>query len=81
MIGVASITPTDQELQNFPHTILLSEHECDPQNVHFPKSSRTMEEYISRTVGYFKTQGEAFDFVGKYGNDPDNQSLYEIVTL
>ena len=40
-----------------------------------------MEEYISRTVGYFKTQGEAFDFVGKYGNDPDNQSLYEIVTL
>ena len=30
-----------------------------------PETSRTMEEDISRTVGDIKTQGKAFDFVGK----------------
>ena len=40
-----------------------------------------MEDYISRTVGAVKTQGEAFDSVEKYHNNPENQSLYEIGTL
>ena len=35
-----------------------------------------MEEEISRTVGAVKTQGKPFDFVEKYDNDTDNQSLY-----
>ena len=40
-----------------------------------------MEEDISRTVGDVKTQGEAFDYVVKYDNDPYNQSMYDIGTL
>ena len=33
------------------------------------------------TVGDFKTQGRDLDFVVKYDNDPENQSLYDIGTL
>ena len=81
LLGVDTRTPTDGELHTLPHTILLSEHELDPQNVYPPKASLTLEEDISRTVGYVKAQGKYFDFVGKYDNDPENQSLYKIVTL
>jgi hypothetical protein len=40
-LGVPTRTPTDHELQTCPHVVLSSEHDWDPQNVHFPKTSRT----------------------------------------
>jgi hypothetical protein len=51
VLGVATRTPTDQELQTCPHAVLLSGHKWDPQNIRFPRASRTLEEDISRTVG------------------------------
>ena len=81
MIGVVTRTPTDQDLQNFPHIILSSEQEWYPQNFHFPKSSRTLEEGISSTVRDIKTQGEFLDFVGKHENGPVIKSLYDTGTL
>ncbi len=59
VLGVATRTPTDQELQTCPHVVLSSEHEWDPQNVRFPRASRTVEEEISRTVGAVMTQDRA----------------------
>jgi hypothetical protein len=37
ILGVATRTPTEQELQTCPHVTLSSDHEWDPQNVRFPK--------------------------------------------
>ena len=64
-LGVATRTPTDLELQTFPHIILYPDHEWDPHNVHFQKSSHTMEEDISDTVRDVKTKREAFYFEEK----------------
>jgi hypothetical protein len=36
VIGVATRTPTDQELQTCPHVALSSERKWDPQHVWFP---------------------------------------------
>ncbi len=63
ILGVSTRTPTNQELQSCPYVILLSEHEWDPQNVRFPKASRTVEEEVSRTIGAVQTQGGAYDVV------------------
>ena len=65
VLGVATKTPTYQEIQNFPHIIVSSEHELDTKNVHFPKAPCTVEEDISRTVGSVMNQVEAFLFCGK----------------
>ena len=81
VLGVATRTPTNREFQTFPHIILLSEQEWDSHNVQPPKESHTVEEDISSTVGAVKNQGEDFDFVEKYDNNPENQSLYDIITL
>jgi hypothetical protein len=51
ILRVATKTPTEQELQTCPHVTLSSDHEWDPQNVRFPKASRTVEEAISRSIG------------------------------
>ena len=51
--GVTTRTPTDKELQTFPHVTCLSAHEWDPQNVRFPKNSRTVEEEVSSNIGAF----------------------------
>jgi hypothetical protein len=59
VLGVATRTLTDQELQTCPHVVLLSEHKWDPQNVLFPRASQTVEEEISRTVGAVMTQDGA----------------------
>jgi len=56
VIGVATRTPTAHELQTCPHIVLSSEHEWDPQNVRFPKASRTVEEEVSRTIGAVTAQ-------------------------
>ncbi len=59
VLGVATRTPKDQELQTCPHVVLSSEHERVPQNVRFPRASQTVEEEISRTVGAVMTQDGA----------------------
>ena len=81
VLGVSTITPTNRELHIFPHILLLSEHEWNPLNFHFPSSSRPFEEDISRIVGYINTQGEDFGSVGKYDNDIENKYLYDIGNL
>jgi hypothetical protein len=69
VLGVATRTPTGQELQTFPHVVLSSEHKCGPQNVRFPRASQTVEEEISRTVGAVMTQDRAST------EDPDNDAM------
>jgi hypothetical protein len=69
VLGVATRTPTDQELQTCPHAVLLSKHEWDPQNVRFPRASQTMEEEIYRIVGAVMIQDRA------YTEDPDNDAM------
>ena len=76
VLGFSTRAPTDREIHNFSHIILLSEHEWDAHNAHFPTASHTEENNISRTVRYIMTQGEDFNFLVKYNNDPENQSLY-----
>ena len=76
-LGVSTRTPTDSELQSCqPHVILSSEHEWDPQNVRFPKSSRTVEEEVARTVGAVLTQGEAYNVIE--GDDDTESKLLDI---
>jgi hypothetical protein len=72
VIGVATRTPTDQELQTCPHVVLSSEHEWDPQNVRFPKASRTVEEEISRTVGAVLRQDGTHHSIGDTNEDTTN---------
>jgi hypothetical protein len=79
-LGAASRTPTDQELQTCPHVILSSEHEWDPQNVHFPQASRTVEEEINRTISTVMTQGGAFELEEIEERAADDR-LYDIGTL
>jgi hypothetical protein len=69
VLGVATRTLTGQELQTCPHAVLLSEYKWDPQNVRFPRASRTVEEEISRTVGAVMTQD------GASTEDPDNNAM------
>jgi hypothetical protein len=57
ILGVATRTPTDQDLQTCPHIVLSSEHEWDPQNIRFPKASRSVEEEVSRTIGAVENSG------------------------
>jgi hypothetical protein len=68
VLGVATRTPMDQELQTCPCVVLLSEHKWDPQNVRFPRASQTVEEEISRTVGAVMAQD------GASTKDPDNDT-------
>jgi hypothetical protein len=75
VLGVATRTPTDQELQTCPHVVLSSEHEWDPQNVRFPRASRTVEEEISRTVGAVMTQD------GASTEDPDNDAMDCVIDI
>jgi hypothetical protein len=69
VLGVATITPTDQELQTCLHVVLSSEHEWDPQNVRLTRASRTVEEELSRTVGVVMTKD------GASTKDPDNDAM------
>jgi hypothetical protein len=39
VLGVATRTLTDQELQTCPHVVLLLENEWDPHDVWFPRTS------------------------------------------
>ena len=41
ILGVTTRTPPNKGLQTCPHFTCSSAHEWDPQNVRFPKSSRT----------------------------------------
>jgi hypothetical protein len=70
ILGVITRTPTDRELQECQHVILSSEHDWDPQNVRFPKASRTVEEEVSRTIGAVRTQGGDYD-VAESNNDEE----------
>jgi hypothetical protein len=78
-LRVATRTPTDHELHTCPHFALSSEHEWDPQNVRFPKASRTVEEEISRTIGAVMTQPDDFRLVDKTYDSDDR--LFDIGTL
>jgi hypothetical protein len=78
-LGVATRTPTDHELHTCPHFALSSEHEWDPQNVCFPKASRTVEEEISRTIGAVTTQSDDFRLIDKTYNSEDR--LFDLGTL
>jgi hypothetical protein len=70
VLGVATRTLTDRELQTCPRAVLSSEHKWDPLNVRFPRASRTVvEEEISRTVGAVMTQD------GASTEDPDNDAM------
>jgi hypothetical protein len=69
VLGVATRTPTDQELQTCLHVVLSSEHEWDPQNVRLTRASRTVEEELSRTVGVVMTKD------GASTKDPDNDAM------
>ena len=79
ILGVTTRTPTDNELQTCPHVSLSSEYEWDPQNVRFPKASRTVEEEVSRTIGAVRTQGEGYDF--DESNDESKIQLLNIGDL
>ncbi len=79
VLGVATGTPTDQELQTcLPHVQLSSEHEWDPQNVRFPEASRTVEEEISRTVGAVTTQGGSTEFDESYDDYPEQSRILNV---
>ena len=78
ILGVTKRTPTDKELHTCPHVSCLSAHEWDPQNVRFPKISRTMEEDISRNIGAVMTEGGSTDF-----DDTESEinSVYQIYDI
>ena len=75
ILGVNTRTPTNAELQSCPHVPLSSEHEWDPQNVCFPKASRTVEEEVARTVGAVRTD-DAYNTTD--WNDNNNDCLLHI---
>jgi hypothetical protein len=81
ILGVTTRTPTDHEIQTCPHVTLSSEREWDPQNVQFPKASRTVEEEIARTIGAVTTQGGVLDFVDTPADDAAGDRLFDIGTL
>ena len=60
IISANTRTPTEKELQTCRHIVLSSEHDWDPQNVKFPKASRTVAEEISRTIGAVSVDREDF---------------------
>ena len=79
ILGVATRTPTENELQTRPHISLSSEYEWDPQNVRFPKASRTVEEEVSRTIGSVRTEGDDNNsYEGNDGNDPTKLPLLNL---
>ncbi len=75
IIGVTTRTPTALELQTCPHVVLSSEHEWDPQNVRFPKSSRTVEEEITRTIGAVTREDNSL------GDEQHNETTKVILDL
>jgi hypothetical protein len=63
IIKAPTRTPTDRELHECRHIELSSNRDWDPQNVRFPKASRTVEEEITRTIGIgaVNTDGDRWD--------------------
>ena len=78
ILGVATRTPTDKELQTCPHITCLSAHEWDPQNFCFPKSSRTVEEEILSNIDAVVTEGLSPDL---YNIDSDINSVDQIYDI
>ena len=73
-----TIKPTEKELQTFPHVTCLLAHAWDPQNVCFPKSSRTAEEDISRNIcAFMREAGSPYLTNTDSDSDSANQ-LYDI---
>jgi hypothetical protein len=65
----------------WPRAQLSSEHKWDPQNVRFPKASRTVEEEISRTIGAITTQGGTTEFDETYNDHSESSRLLDISNL
>ena len=78
ILGFATRTPTDKELQICPHVTCSLAHEWDPHNVCFPKSSRTVEEEISRKIGVFMMEGGSPNLTK---TDSDRDSVYQIYDI
>ena len=62
----------------FPHVTCLSAHEWDPQNFRVPKSSRSMEEEISRNIVAVMTKGGFPDLTK---TDSEIASVYQIYDI
>ena len=76
--GVTTRNTTDKELQAYPNGTCLLAHEWDPKNVRFPKSSRTVEEEISRNIDTVMTEGGSPDLTD---TDSDSDSVYQIYEI
>jgi hypothetical protein len=74
ILEVTTRTPTEAKLQSCPHVSLLSEYKWDPQNVRFPKTSRTVEEEVSRIVGAVRTQAKEYGY-NDLETETENQLL------
>jgi hypothetical protein len=62
-----------------PHISLSSEYEWDPQNVRFPKASRTVEEEVSRSIGSVRTQGDDYSF--NESNDGIDTKEFQVMNI
>jgi hypothetical protein len=85
ILGVATRTPTDQELQTCPHIVLSSEYEWDAQNIRFPKASRSVEEEVARTIGVVGTSNGEVPEMDEVSvdtfDDGKTESLFDIGAL
>ena len=78
ILGVTTRTPTYKELQTCPHVTCSSAHEWNPHNVCVPKSSRTVEEEISRNIGAVMMEGGSPELTN---TDSDSDSVYQIYDI
>ena len=52
-------TPTDEDLSQFPHIIMMSPHPWNPSKFQFPKTSRRVEEELTmRSIASVTTDHE-----------------------
>ena len=77
ILGAPTRTPTDHELQTKRHISLSSDYEWDPQNVRFPKASRTVEEEVSRNISSFRTHADNYD----ESDDDTNDKVLKLLDL
>jgi hypothetical protein len=80
ILSAPTRTPTENELQTCRHILLSSEHDWDPQNVRFPKASRSVEEEMTRTIGAVGGKRANIDYYydEEDGYENPEESLFSI---
>ena len=78
ILGLATRTPTEKELNTCPHVTCVLAHEWDPPNVCFPKNLHSVEEDIASNIGAVMTEVRPPDLTNTDSDSDLVDQIYDI---